>query len=269
METIKKGSKGAAVVVLQRALHLKDDGIFGVVTEEAVKKYQREHGLDADGIVGAKTWAALGLQTDTQTGSQTSKRVHPDVEYMPLTACVTKSPNRTIKYLAIHYTAGASSAPGKAFGLKHMWEKARRASADFAVDDGAMVQFNPDCRNYYCWAVGDAKTGKVNTPDGRNANTISIEVCSTLAKGSSASKPNHQGWYFTAATLDNAVKLAKILMSKYNIPIERVVRHFDISGKLCPGLVGWNDGRLYTTNGEKANGYNNSRQWLEFKKRLQ
>ena len=64
------------------------------------------------------------------------------------------------------------------------------------------------------------------------------------------------------------MKLAKILMAKYNIPIERVVRHFDISGKLCPGIVGWNTGFIYTTDGRKTSKRNNSDKWEDFKKRL-
>ena len=37
------------------------DGIFGPLTEEAVKEFQKRKGLTADGVVGAKTWAALGV----------------------------------------------------------------------------------------------------------------------------------------------------------------------------------------------------------------
>lgn len=53
--------KGYDVETLQRALNLYPDGIFGKLTEEAVKEFQRAHGLEADGVVGAKTWAALGV----------------------------------------------------------------------------------------------------------------------------------------------------------------------------------------------------------------
>lgn len=61
METIKLGSKGKSVSLLQRSLHLAADGIFGPITEEAVRDFQSSHGLAADGVVGSKTWAALGV----------------------------------------------------------------------------------------------------------------------------------------------------------------------------------------------------------------
>ncbi|MBQ8969149.1 MAG: N-acetylmuramoyl-L-alanine amidase [Bacteroidaceae bacterium] len=56
---LKKGSRGKDVQTLQRVLHLLDDGIFGTLTEEAVKEFQKSHGLKVDGIVGNETWAAI------------------------------------------------------------------------------------------------------------------------------------------------------------------------------------------------------------------
>lgn len=60
MTTLKKGSRGEEVKLLQGKLNLIADGIFGPLTEEAVKEFQKANGLDADGIVGPKTWAAFG-----------------------------------------------------------------------------------------------------------------------------------------------------------------------------------------------------------------
>lgn len=61
MTTIKKGSRGENVKTLQRRLNLIADGIFGKLTDEAVREFQKSHGLSVDGIVGPKTWAALGI----------------------------------------------------------------------------------------------------------------------------------------------------------------------------------------------------------------
>lgn len=59
MTLLKLGSRGEAVRQVQLALHLVDDGIFGVLTEEAVIAFQRREGLTPDGIVGPATLARL------------------------------------------------------------------------------------------------------------------------------------------------------------------------------------------------------------------
>ena len=56
---LKIGSKGDDVKKLQQKLGLVSDGSFGVVTEEAVKAWQTANGLNADGVVGVKTWRKL------------------------------------------------------------------------------------------------------------------------------------------------------------------------------------------------------------------
>ncbi len=55
----KKGSKGEMVRQIQIALHLYPDGIFGPLTEERVKLFQKDNGLAVDGIVGPATMAKL------------------------------------------------------------------------------------------------------------------------------------------------------------------------------------------------------------------
>lgn len=63
--TLKLGSKGKTVEVLQRALAGKGynvvviDGDFGSVTDREVRKYQTDNKLFVDGICGPQTWEAL------------------------------------------------------------------------------------------------------------------------------------------------------------------------------------------------------------------
>lgn len=59
MELYKIGSRGEVVRRIQKALHLYPDGIFGNMTELAVRKWQQENGLKPDGIVGPATLAKL------------------------------------------------------------------------------------------------------------------------------------------------------------------------------------------------------------------
>ena len=59
MNTIKLGSKGDDVKLLQKLLGLKEDGDFGPVTDTKVKEWQQSNKLTPDGIVGPKSWELL------------------------------------------------------------------------------------------------------------------------------------------------------------------------------------------------------------------
>lgn len=65
LATLRKGDEDKQVKTVQRLLNAlgydcgKDDGIFGSKTFAAAKAFQKAKGLEADGIIGAKTWAAL------------------------------------------------------------------------------------------------------------------------------------------------------------------------------------------------------------------
>ncbi len=64
---LKRGSRGPAVRLLQEAIRVRlnpspklaVDGVFGPETEKAVRQFQRQEGLAADGVVGTATWKAL------------------------------------------------------------------------------------------------------------------------------------------------------------------------------------------------------------------
>jgi len=55
------GSRGECVKKLQQQLKLDADGIFGKGTRAAVQAFQQANGLNADGIVGPETLAKMDL----------------------------------------------------------------------------------------------------------------------------------------------------------------------------------------------------------------
>lgn len=65
--TIKIGSRGEHVKVLQQKIGTIADGIFGPDTELAVRTLQIARGLPSDGVVGPKTWRELGEQGSPAT----------------------------------------------------------------------------------------------------------------------------------------------------------------------------------------------------------
>ena len=68
--TLRRGSRGDAVVDLQNKLGIEADGQYGPATAAAVEKFQQENGLDVDGVVGPATLAALNSESPTQQPAQ-------------------------------------------------------------------------------------------------------------------------------------------------------------------------------------------------------
>lgn len=156
---------------------------------------------------------------------------------------MNESPNRSIEYLAMHYTAGTSSATGAANGIANYFNSPEAGgTADFIVDDGSIVQFNPDPKKYFCHAVGDnAITGQGTTSlaaslhgTAGNPNSISIEMCSSIKPGGNSNDAMDPNWYITEETENNAAGLAAKLLKDYNIPQDHLIMHHHVSGKICP-----------------------------------
>lgn len=177
------------------------------------------------------------------------------------TANTTALSGRAVKYIVMHYTAGSTSKSGTAKNTAVMFSNpSTYASADFIVDDENIVQYNPDIKNRFCWHCGDNKNpySKGGSCYGKctNANSIGVEICSTNSNWSASDQANSKKWSFTDKAVAKAAELTRYLMEKYNIPADRVIRHYDVTGKLCPGIIGWN-----------ADSKDESK-WQAFKKRI-
>ncbi len=148
------------------------------------------------------------------------------------------APGRTaaVEYLVIHYTAGNGDTAQN--NLRYFANNAVRASSHYFVDETECCQSVADGDT--AWHCGAASYVH---PACRNANSIGIELCSRLDSA------GH--YYFLDATVDNAVQLIREKMAEYGIDADHVVRHYDVTGKICPAPM-----------------VENETLWLSFKSRI-
>ena len=137
-----------------------------------------------------------------------------------------------IKYIVIHYTANNGDTAKNNIDY-YAREENLKASAHFYVDENEVWQSVKEGDTaYHCGA------NKYVHPYCRNSNSIGIELCSR--------KDADGKYYFKDETIQNAVKLTKELMAKYNIFVGNVIRHYDVTGKICPAPM-VNDEILWNT----------------------
>ena len=150
-----------------------------------------------------------------------------------------------IKYIVIHYTGALGDAKAN---CNYFAGGNRNASAHYFVGyDGAIWQSVED--KNIAWHCG-AKSYK--HAECRNINSIGIELC--VRKKSTASMgATDKDWYFEDATVEAAAELTRYLMDKYNVPASHVIRHYDVTGKICPNPY------VYNTTAHT---------WDEFKKKI-
>lgn len=73
-DTLRRGSKGVPVMLLQKHLGITIDGDFGPATERAVKLHQERNKISIDGIIGPQTWGTFKKTTPVKEGTNTSEK---------------------------------------------------------------------------------------------------------------------------------------------------------------------------------------------------
>ena len=139
-----------------------------------------------------------------------------------------------IKYIVVHDTGNPSRGANATAHYNYFNGGDRSSSADFFADDTQVLCVN-DYYKFYTWHCGDGH-GKYGIT---NRNSVGIEFCINV--DSDRNK-----------TLERTAQLVRELMQELNIPIDRVVRHYDASRKNCPQSM-------------SGNGW---AQWYEFKEKL-
>lgn len=154
-----------------------------------------------------------------------------------------KNDPERIKYIVIHYVGALGGAEAN---CKYYASQYIGASAHYYCGfDGEIWQSVED--SDIAWHCG---ASSYKHPECRNSNSIGIELC-VRNKGNMSA--DSKDWYFEDKTVEAAIELTKELMKKYNIPVDRVIRHHDITGKICPNPF------VYNTTKHK---------WEDFKKSI-
>lgn len=136
-----------------------------------------------------------------------------------------KRPLSAVKAIVFHYTANTGKSATAKGNARYFaaGSEGRAASAHYCVDEGNVVY---ECvpLDTVAWSVGDGRSGKFGGIY-NNYNTVSIEMVShTDASGT---------YYIPEKTMENAARLYQMLLPQ--LPnVQAVVRHYDISMKLCP-----------------------------------
>ena len=156
----------------------------------------------------------------------------------------TKGRKQAVQYIVVHYTANNGDRAES--NGKYFQQPNRNASAHYFVDENDVVQSVKDSDT--AWHCG-AKSYKHDKC--RNDNSIGVEMCSE--------KDSSGLYYINEATQKKALEVVKWLMGKYGVPLENVLRHYDVTGKLCPepfvrNQVKWLDfkGKLTGQKGEET-----------------
>lgn len=174
MAIYKKGSKGDVVRQIQSALGLIPDGVFGVMTENAVKKFQQENGLIVDGIVGDKTLSAIISDSSSIIKLNGGIEIVPN--FLPYDEYI--SGKYSNNYIILHHTAGWDD-PEKEI---NNWAKdsLRKVGTEFIIGgqrctdgrslyDGKIMKAFPDG----CQANHIGKSGSSYM----NLHSVGIELC--------------------------------------------------------------------------------------------
>lgn len=126
----------------------------------------------------------------------------------------------SIQWIVMHFTANdGDTAKNNADYFAR--QGGLQASAHYFVDKNEIWQSVKD--EDTAWHCGTTGT-YYNTC--RNANSIGIEMVSRIGRDGK--------YYIEDGVVEKARELVKYLMSRYNIPISRICRHYDVTHKSCP-----------------------------------
>ena len=144
--------------------------------------------------------------------------------------------NNTIAWIVVHYTGGRNdNGCAKAIAnAMQTWK--RTVSTHYLVGDDGIYQTVED-RNT-AWHCGGYKTS--NKCAASNGVAIGVDLVNRKINRRSKDVIDRD-WYFSDKVLADGAQLVAELADKYSIPMEHIVRHWDVTGKWCPRPFVGND----------------------------
>ena len=132
-----------------------------------------------------------------------------------------------IKYIVIHYFGSL----GTALAVANYFANAYRgASAHYSLDEGETIYQSVEDEDI-AWHCGTH--GTYYHPYCRNSNSLGIEVRPHKVNTKQLYATD-EDWYFKPEIIDRLVEFTKAKMKEHNVPLDRVVRHYDVTHKICP-----------------------------------
>ncbi len=159
----------------------------------------------------------------------------PEIKQNLTTVNRTKG-NNGRKWIVVHNVGTAPTYEGAAYANTQYFASGYRgASAHYFVDEGPTIWQCVD-ESDTAWSVGDGASRN----GCYNSNSINVEVCGD--------------WSFDGNRTENLRWLVSMLMERYGIDADHVIRHYDVTGKSCPACYvdqsRWAALRTYITEGE-------------------
>ena len=209
--------------------------IINIVNKHNLTKYDNLSTVEASNII------PNSLKNQYSTGDNNMDKKIIDITAANLSQIPATRGDNPIEWIVIHYLGVANKDNPYLYGGGY--------GGHYNVQINGEIYKAADPKTAVVWHCGGGLQGL----DGHkyygicnNYNSIGIEngVC-------------YDGiWYFTTETQESLIFLVSSLMDEYKIDIDHVIRHYDVTGKICPAPYVNNDG--YKTNWT----------WDQFKQKL-
>lgn len=134
-----------------------------------------------------------------------------------------------IEWIVVHYTGGKHDKGKAEIYAKNMRKWRLSVSTHYLVGIDQIFHVVPD--NKAAWHVGGFKSS--NKCAASNSNSIGVDLVQCKRDIGTGSVEDRD-WYFLPEVTNRGAHLIAELADRYGIDQDHIVRHYDVTGKMCP-----------------------------------